>query len=252
MMGRRVNGWMGLALGAAMLLPGSAEAQIRIHVDWQWSSDGRTGARVYADGRYGYRIPRIGVVRYQPVRYVRVSGVRIPRGFRPPRGLCRLWYPGLAPGLQPRPVRCEALRGQFHPDVLVVTWRGVLRPVWDGYERVRYANAGVVDYRWRGDRYSWNGAYDRYDRYNRYDRGSHRGDWNGDRWEEWDDDDWWEDDDRGNDRLRRDNRLRRDEDAGSRGNRNGVRGGDDRGRADLPGQRNGQGRAAVNGRGPGG
>jgi hypothetical protein len=246
MMGRRVSGWLGLALGAAMALPGIADAQIRVHVDWQWGHDRYDGVRVHANGTYTYRYPRIGAVRYQPLRYVRVTGIRIPRGFRPARGMCRLWYPGVAPGQQPRPVRCEALRGRFHPDVLVVTWRGILRPVWDRYDRVRYGSVRAVDYLWYGDRYSRNDAYYGEDRWSRDGR------WRGDRWEEWDDRDWWDDERPGDDGLRRDDRRRRDSDARSRGNRNGAWDWADRGRTDRPGQRDGRGRGAVNGRGPGG
>lgn len=35
---------------------------------------------------------------------------RIPRGHRPPPGLCRIWFPGRPPGKQPRPGDCHALR----------------------------------------------------------------------------------------------------------------------------------------------
>jgi hypothetical protein len=38
--------------------------------------------------------------------------VTIRRNDHPPRGLCRVWYPGLSPRRQPRPVPCRALRGR--------------------------------------------------------------------------------------------------------------------------------------------
>ena len=34
---------------------------------------------------------------------------RIPRGHRPPPGLCRIWFPGRPPGHQPPPGDCDAL-----------------------------------------------------------------------------------------------------------------------------------------------
>lgn len=34
---------------------------------------------------------------------------RIPRGHRPPRGLCRIWFPGRSPGHQPPPGDCREL-----------------------------------------------------------------------------------------------------------------------------------------------
>jgi hypothetical protein len=35
---------------------------------------------------------------------------RIPRGHRPPRGQCRIWFPGRPPGKQPPPGDCRKLR----------------------------------------------------------------------------------------------------------------------------------------------
>ncbi|SDR98816.1 tetratricopeptide repeat protein [Pseudomonas oryzae] len=35
---------------------------------------------------------------------------RIPRGHRPPRGQCRIWFPGRPPGKQPPPGDCRRLR----------------------------------------------------------------------------------------------------------------------------------------------
>lgn len=208
MMGRRIVRWAGMALGLALVLPGNADAQLRVHVDWEFGDRDRGAGFHYSNGYVTARIPRVGVVAYAPIRYVRVAGIRIPRGFRPRRGYCRLWYPGVAPGHQPRAVRCERIRGRFSDGVLVVTWRGVLRPVFDRYDRVRYSRVGTLyDSR----------DYARYREDPRYGRFDSRG-----FWEDRDDDSWWDDD--GDDRFEwRDDRRERDErfDDGRRRDRDG-------------------------------
>lgn len=35
---------------------------------------------------------------------------RIPKGHRPPKGLCRIWFPGVPPGHQPPPDECRVLK----------------------------------------------------------------------------------------------------------------------------------------------
>lgn len=172
MKGRRMFGAV-LAAGAvvgmvAAATPAGAQVRVGIRVDWDWGTvDVRAGDGVrYADGRWAdYRD-----LRYGAVRYVEVTGFRVPRGHRPRPGFCRLWYPGVAAGRQPRPVPCHALRGRFHPDVLIVTWDRVLVPDF-GIRRVRYASAprvvwrrdvyGVADYRvrWDDDRWDDRGWY---------------------------------------------------------------------------------------------
>ncbi len=37
---------------------------------------------------------------------------RVPNGQLPPPGLCRVWYPGVAPGRQPGPTSCRAAERQ--------------------------------------------------------------------------------------------------------------------------------------------
>lgn len=202
MMGRRIVRWAGMALGMALVLPGDADAQMRVHVTWEFGDRNWGAGFHYSDGYVTARIPRVGAVAYAPIRYVRVAGVRIPRGFRPRRGFCRLWYPGVAPGHQPRARRCDRLRGDFRSGVLVVTWRGVLRPVFDRYDRVRYARVGTV----------YNGArdYARYREDPRYGRFDARG-----FWEDRGYDSWWGDD-QGEDW---DDRFERRDDRRERGDR---------------------------------
>ncbi len=143
MKGRRYGTMALAAAGLMIAAAGDVDAQVsvRVHVDWQWGNDDR------ARTDYGYRMARLPRVRagydyYDEVLYRPVAGIRIPRGHRPRRGYCRLWYPGVAPGHQPRPVRCHQLGGLYRSGVLVVTWQGVLRPVWDPY----------TDRYWRGYR----------------------------------------------------------------------------------------------------
>ena len=130
-------GVLGLALG----VPVAAEAQwnARVQVDWEWG-DGIHRARFDRAYRTAW-LPRVGApdpgYLYRPV-----GGVWIPPGHRPSRGFCRLWYPGVAPGHQPRPVRCHRLRGLYRPGVLVVTWQGPMRPVWDHYTDVYWVGSG--------------------------------------------------------------------------------------------------------------
>ena len=142
MKGRRYGTMALAAAGLMMAAVGPAEAQVTVgvHVDWQWGNEHRARTDYYRVGH----LPRVGAGYgyYDDVLYRPVAGIRIPRGHRPRRGFCRLWYPGLAPGHQPRPVRCSQLTGLYRSGVLVVTWQGVLRPVWDPY----------TDRHWRGYR----------------------------------------------------------------------------------------------------
>lgn len=186
----------GAAAGAALVMaagtatPAEGQVQVGIRVAWDWGTvDVRAGDRVrYEDRRW----VDARDLRYVPVRYVEVTGFRVPRGHRPRPGFCRLWYPGVAPGRQPRPVACHALRGSFHPDVLVVAWDRVLAPVF-GARHARYVAAPRVvwrngDYRvrWEDDRWedagwTYDGRYEdvRDDRYrsdrDRRDRPGARG-----------------------------------------------------------------------------
>jgi len=203
---------MAMGLGAAEPSAAQTQVQVGIRVDWDWGS-----VRVQAGDDYRYRDPRYVAyreARYRPVRYVEVVGFRIPRGHRPAFGMCRLWYPGVAPGQQPRPVPCHALGGRFDPDVLVVTWDRVLAPDW-GFRRGMLARVVYRDGDWRRGDYrirwdddgDWEDRWYR-DRYGRYD----------DRYR----------DGRYRDDRRDDDRYRRDGGAGpgykenpSRGRRNG-------------------------------
>jgi hypothetical protein len=157
MKGRRYGTMALAAAGLIMAAAGAANAQVTVgvHVDWQWGNDHR------ARTDYGYRAARLPRVStgydYYDVLYRPVAGIRISRGHRPRRGFCRLWYPGVAPGHQPRPVRCHQLTGRYRAGVLVVTWQGVLRPVWDPY----------TDRYWRGYRdvrVVWRDGHRHYDR----------------------------------------------------------------------------------------
>src|SRR5262249_41636834 len=57
--------------------------------------------------------------------------IHVPPGHYPPRGFCRLWYPGRPPGHQPPPMACSQLTGR--PGAFVL-YNGV---AWD------------VDYNWQ-------------------------------------------------------------------------------------------------------
>lgn len=43
-----------------------------------------------------------------PVSLRRPGSIHIPPGHLPPRGLCRVWYPGTPPGHQPPPTDCDS------------------------------------------------------------------------------------------------------------------------------------------------
>ncbi|MGD8816265.1 MAG: hypothetical protein PVJ51_03710 [Acidobacteriota bacterium] len=43
-----------------------------------------------------------------PVSLRRSGSIHIPPGYLPPRGLCRVWYPGTPPGHQPPPTDCDS------------------------------------------------------------------------------------------------------------------------------------------------
>lgn len=62
--------------------------------------------------------------------------VKIPPGHYPPKGMCRLWYPGRPPGQQPAPFRCGEVRGRVFGSGAFLLYGG--RP-WD------------ADYDWRDD-----------------------------------------------------------------------------------------------------
>lgn len=201
MRGRRFGGWGLAALGMALALPAGAEGQVqvRVQVDWQWGDDAPRYRGTHAPATYRD-------VRYRDVRYQPLRGYRIPRGFRPARGYCRLWYPGRPPGHQPHPVACHRLQGRYVPGVLVVTWKGVLAPYPLAYrtgyrydDRDRWYESG---YWYQGRWYSRDSRYDTgWDRDVRYQRG-----WDDDRDDRWDDDrwedrgDWWDDRDEDDDR----------------------------------------------------
>jgi hypothetical protein len=78
--------------------------------------------------------PAVVVVPAPPPAMVIVAEPRrihVPPGHYPPRGYCRLWYPGQPPGHQPRPVACRRV---VVPAGAFVLYDGV---AWD------------VDYNWR-------------------------------------------------------------------------------------------------------
>ena len=106
-----------MALAAAMVLmaggvaPVDAQTDLRVRATVGWDS-GRIGVeygtrdvRPYYGERYDVRHPRRGP-RYEE----RVRRLRIPRGHRPGAGMCRAWFPGTPPGLQPPARPC----GVFH------------------------------------------------------------------------------------------------------------------------------------------
>ena len=262
MMGRRYGAMALAAAGLVLAAAGRADAQVtaRVHVDWQWGADDH---RVRDD--YGYRVarlPRVGGYYADGYLYRPVVGIRIPRGHRPRAGFCRLWYPGVAPGHQPRAVPCHALRGLYRSGVLIVTHQGVLRPVWDGYASRYWTGYRDVRMVWRDDYryYDWDDRrYDDRDYRRYYDR----------------DGDWWDDDgryrgsaykaparvvppptrvhgerygDRG-DRYERDDRRDREGARGDRQDRESWKGNDGR---SGPGVGRGNGRGNGRGRGGGG
>lgn len=44
----------------------------------------------------------------------------VPPGHYPPKGMCRVWYPGRAPGQQPKSTDCAKLRGKVPADAFVL------------------------------------------------------------------------------------------------------------------------------------
>ena len=59
----------------------------------------------YRDGRYRERDDRY---RHRDRRY---GGYGIPRGHRPPPGMCRVWFDDRPAGHQPPPTSCRQARG---------------------------------------------------------------------------------------------------------------------------------------------
>lgn len=140
---RRANGSV-LTLALALALPGAATAQVVVRVDWSVGDENVHVQGAWSNAPLPRALPPRAVLPVRSVEFVPVRGVRVPPGHRPRRGQCRLWYPGLPPGHQPPPTRCTALRGAFHPEVLIVTWRGVVQPVWrPGPRGVVVGGAGI-------------------------------------------------------------------------------------------------------------
>lgn len=199
MRGRRGARWTAVALGIALLGPAGAEAQVAVRVDWNVGNRNVRVQGTWSNVPVPQRGPRGAVVPVRGVRFVPVRGVRFPRGHRPPPGECRLWYPGVPPGRQPAPRPCTALHGAFHPDVVVVTWRGVVRPVWGGgaVAAPHGYREGYRGERWdRRDRWRYDRRYDdRWDDDDFWDDDDWDDDWWDDDWEDdrWDDDDWEDD-----------------------------------------------------------
>ena len=101
-----VLGWF--LLGALVALPGEAEGQlsIQLHLDWVWS-----------DGAwYPYHAATPARVAWADRR----AGLRIPRAYLPPPGMCRLWYPNRRARKQPRPRPCHQLLGRYHGPAVVI------------------------------------------------------------------------------------------------------------------------------------
>jgi outer membrane lipoprotein SlyB len=48
----------------------------------------------------------------EPVVVVEPRQIHVPPGHYPPRGFCRLWYPGRPPGHQPPPMACSQVTGR--------------------------------------------------------------------------------------------------------------------------------------------
>lgn len=101
---RRMTGFALLAAVLVPALPQEADAQISVSVQlyWEWGDGGwRSYEPAYRDV---YVVPTREVVYVTPARTV-----RIPAGYLPPAGYCRLWYPGRPPGHQPAPEPCRRL-----------------------------------------------------------------------------------------------------------------------------------------------
>ena len=84
---------------------------------------------------------------------------KVPRGHYPPRGMCRIWFDGVAPGRQPAPTDCETAFRRAPDRARIITSDG--REVDGG----RYRD--YRDYRRQrdgdDDRVYRNGDYDRND-----------------------------------------------------------------------------------------
>ncbi|HSL70720.1 MAG TPA: hypothetical protein VK864_10795 [Longimicrobiales bacterium] len=81
------------------------------------------------------------LTRTSPSRTVVVServaaprALKVPPGHYPPRGQCRLWYPGRPPGHQPSPGPCSQFRGVAAGSGAFILYNG---------------NAWDSDYDWR-------------------------------------------------------------------------------------------------------
>lgn len=73
----------------------------------EWPADERQSE--WDDRGFGERAPRYDVHKAAfGSKHERDAG-RIPAGHRPPRGLCRIWFPGLPAGRQPAPGNCREL-----------------------------------------------------------------------------------------------------------------------------------------------
>lgn len=137
---------------AAILLPAlprDADAQVSISVQlyWEWGDDGwRSYEPVHRPAYHDvYVVPSREVVYATPARTV-----RIPPGYLPPAGYCRLWYPGRPPGHQPAPAPCRRLFLGHHYNGAVIlgapTYEDVRGPVY----RVDHDRSGPKPARGRG------------------------------------------------------------------------------------------------------
>lgn len=165
-----------VALGATVLRPDPAAAQLSVSLDLYWEfGDGHwrpydpgvaVDVRYRTGDRYHDRYDRRYDDRYAPRRR---AAPRVPPGHRPGPGMCRLWHPGLPPGHQPPPVHCDRVWGYYGPAYVLVGPR--VRPP-ERYYVPRSSGPSVrlrLEYRGgdrvRGSRYDRrDGPYDRYGR----------------------------------------------------------------------------------------
>ena len=122
--GLAVLGLVGCASGGYPVVIGEPRPDVVIVGD-----DGEYGDYDYERGKRGGKREKKDKKGYR--------SLRVPPGHYPPRGACRVWYPGRPPGHQPRPTSCERLYGRMPGGAFILyngnAWDGDYD--WYGYER---------------------------------------------------------------------------------------------------------------------
>lgn len=78
-----------------------------LHLERVLHRHGPTHRVTYGRGHPGHGRGKAKGRRFKGFKHGRGAvGYRVPRGHLPPRGACRIWYPGVPPGHQPPPVDC--------------------------------------------------------------------------------------------------------------------------------------------------